>query len=114
MSWYSSAMERSHRMERVNEMLRNMLGPLILEQHTTNDLVTIVGIWTTRDLKDSTIKIVATQNVDEHVAALNAMARSLQAQIKPKLDLKIVPNLRFEADTSGDNINRVEGLLDQL
>lgn len=107
-------MNRSHRMERVNEMLRSMLSGLILERHPSTDLVTLVTVDTTRDLKLAKVYVSASANLDEHVAALNGLSPELQATIKPRLDFRTIPTLQFVADRSGDAIARVEGILDRL
>ena len=84
-------MERTHRMARVNELLRSLLGPHILEKYPTEDLVTIVAIDTTKDFKHATVTITATDNLNQHLAALNRLAPELQRIIKPRLDFRAIP-----------------------
>lgn len=113
-SWYPGRMDRQHRMERVNELLRTMLSELILEKYTTNDLVTLVDVRTTRDLKAATVFVSATEHLQDHVDALNRLAPELQQLIKPKLDFTAIPALTFKADETGDQISKVEDILDRL
>lgn len=107
-------MERTHRMERVNELLRSLLGALVYEKHPSDDLVTIISVLTARDLKSATVIITASQHVDEHVKALNRLAPEFQAAIKPKLDFRAIPRLTFQADVHGAEVGRLESLLDTL
>lgn len=101
-------------MERVNDVLRGLLGPLILEMYTTNDLVTVIAVSTARDLKSATVTVTASNNLSEHVKGLNRLAPELQKMIKPKLDFRAIPKLTFEADARGAEIGRLESILDQL
>lgn len=101
-------------MQRVNELLLNLLGPLIQERHPTDDLVTLIAVQTAGDLRSATVTITAAANVDEHVVALNQLAWELQATIKPKLDFRAIPKLTFVADRHGAEVGRLESLLDQL
>lgn len=107
-------MDRLHRMERVNELLRTMLSEFVLTKYTTDDLVTLVDVRTTRDLKQATVFVTASANLSDHVAALNRLAPELQRLIKPKLDFTSIPRLTFQADETGDSISKVEDILDQL
>jgi len=107
-------MERTHRMERVNDLIRGLLSPLIQEQYTTNDLVTIIAVDTARDLKSATVTVTASNHLPEHVEALNKLAWDLQNAIKPQLDLRAIPKLTFQADEHGAEIGRLESILDQL
>lgn len=107
-------MERTHRMERVNDVLLNLLSPLILELYPTNDLVTVIAVETAGDLRSATVTITAAENVPQHVKALNKLAWELQKIIKPKLDFRAIPKLTFVADTRGAEVGRLESILDQL
>ena len=101
-------------MERVNDLLRMLLGELIFEQYTSDDLVTLVDVRTTRDLRESTVFVSASAHLPEHVEALNRLAPVLWRRIKPKLDFPAIPRLTFKADTTGDSISKVEDILDRL
>lgn len=101
-------------MERVNDVLLNLLSPLIQEMYPTNDLVTVIAVETAGDLKSATVTITAADHLPDHVKALNKLAWELQKIIKPQLDFRAIPKLTFVADRHGAEVGRIESILDQL
>lgn len=107
--------DRSHRMERVDAQLLRLLSECVLEEYdANNDLVTLTSVHTTPDLHEAEVMVTASARLTDHVQALNAQRRTLQRAIKPLLDFKTIPNLTFRADEKGEEIGRVEHLIDQL
>lgn len=106
---------RVNRMQKVDAQLQRLISQLILNEYDAgHDLVTVTGVHTTRDLKQAQVVITATERMPQHVAALNRMARNLRELLKPQLDFKIIPALQFQADDKGEEITRVEALLDRI
>lgn len=110
-----TALGRSHRMEKVDAQLLRLLSELLVEEYDAgNDLVTLTAVHTTPDLHNARITVTASANLGSHIIALNRQRWALQRSLKPFLDFKTIPNLFFQADTTGDAIDRVEHLLDQI
>lgn len=102
-------------MPRVDAQLQRLLSDLLLREYDAgSDLVTVMDVHTTRDLKEATVIVSATADLERHVTALNRQARTLRNFLKPQLDFKIIPSLTFKPDAKRDEITRVESLLDQL
>ncbi len=103
------------RMDRVNAYLLRLLSDIVRsELDGGNDLVTLTSVTTTRDLKDARVYVTAVAGLPGHVDTLNARAGAIRHRLKPLLDFKIIPNLRFVADDRGGNIVEVERILDSL
>ncbi|MBI4185753.1 ribosome-binding factor A [Candidatus Berkelbacteria bacterium] len=107
-------MERTHRIERVNELLRSLLGPLVFREYPNQDLVTIVAVDATRDFKHAKVTITASDHVTQHVTALNRLAPRFQQIMKPQLDFRVIPVLEFRTNPHAQAQLQLEGLLDSL
>lgn len=102
-------------MDRVNAHLLRVLSKIVQEEIAdSSDLITLTDATTTRDLKQVTVSISAAQQVGEYVRRLNARKEQIRQKLRPLLDFKVIPYIIFVEDSRGDDINRVEALLDTL
>ena len=108
-------MKTIDRMDRVNaNLLRLLSGIVHHELDANNDLVTLTSVLTNRDLQEALISVTAIDNVEKYVEILNQNQFSIRSRLKPLLDFKVIPNLKFVVDKHGQDITQVEKILDSL
>ena len=111
--------ERSQRQLRVGELVRHALVG-ILERGELGDpdiagtSVTVSEVRVSPDLGKATAFVVPLggAGMDELVAALRRAAPYVRRLMADRLDLRRMPALSFEADTSFDNVDRIGRLLE--
>lgn len=111
----------SQRQLRVGEELRHVLAA-VMERHELHDPmlagidVTVTEVRISPDLKNATV-FVATMDhggVEDTVVALDRASPFLRRRIGERVRLRHVPRLRFEADRSFDNADRIDALLHRI
>ncbi len=111
----------SQRQLRVGEELRHVLAQ-VMERHELHDPmlahidVTVTEVRISPDLKNATV-FVATMDhdgVDDTVVALDRASPFLRRRIGERVRLRHVPRLRFEADRSFDDADRIDALLHRI
>jgi ribosome-binding factor A len=117
MGGYLSAVSKG-RMRRVDETLRQVLSEAI---QTLKDprigFVTVTGVRTTADLRESTVYVSVLGGEDKlrrTLEGLEAARGVLQAQINEQLKLRRTPQLTFEYDPSVERGVRMTKLIDEL
>jgi ribosome-binding factor A len=105
-------------MRRVDETLRQVLSEAI---QTLKDprigFVTVTGVRTTADLKESTVYVSVLGGEEKLRKTLEGLAAArgvLQAQINDQLRLRRTPQLTFEYDPSVERGVRMTKLIDEL
>jgi ribosome-binding factor A len=105
-------------MRRVDESLREVLSEAI---QTLKDprigFVTVTGVKTTADLKESTVYVSVLgdeKNLRRTLEGLAAARGVLQARINEQLRLRRTPQLTFEYDPSVERGVRMTKLIDEL
>jgi ribosome-binding factor A len=108
----------SGRMRRVDEAIREVLSEAI---PTLKDprigFVTVTGVRTTTDLKQSTVwlSVLGDERArDATLAALTGAAGVLQAALNRQLRLRRTPQLAFAYDPSVERGVRMTRLIDEL
>src|SRR5918996_1914540 len=106
------------RMRRVDEVLKEVLSEAI---PTLKDprigFVTVTGVQTTADLKESTVYVSVLGGEDKlrkTLEGLEAARGVLQARINSELRLRRTPQLTFEYDPSVERGVRMTKLIDEL
>ena len=107
-----------HRIERVCEILKRELGPIILRELTFSaPLVTISAVDITPDLKQAHVFISALGTDAQKRNALEKLEHNralLQAELAKRVVLKHTPHLHFKFDEAIERGTRVLGILDEL
>jgi ribosome-binding factor A len=105
-------------MRRVDEAIREVLSEAI---PTLKDprigFVTVTGVRTTTDLKQSTVWLSVLgdeRSRDATLAALSGAAGVLQAELNRQLRLRRTPQLAFAYDPSVERGVRMTRLIDEL
>src|ERR687892_926078 len=108
----------SNRMRRVDGVLKEVLSEAI---QTLKDprigFVTVTGVQTTADLKESTVYVSVLGGEDKlrkTLEGLEAARGVLQARINSELRLRRTPQLTFEYDPSVERGVRMTKLIDEL
>ena len=108
----------SLRIQRVNELLKQEIGSLILKELDFNrdTMVTITEVDTSDDLQQAKVKvsIMPFLRAEKILKILNSQVFNLQKLLNQKLKMKVVPKIKFELDTSEEKTSRVEQLLRKI
>ncbi|OGO43048.1 MAG: ribosome-binding factor A [Chloroflexi bacterium RBG_16_58_8] len=110
----------SHRIERVNTLIRREISELI--QHQLRDprldaFVAVTEVVTSPDLKFARIYISSIggqQEKDKVLGVLNAAAGYLRTELARNVQLRHTPELSFHWDNSIEHGDRILRLLDQV
>lgn len=108
----------SRRIQRVNKLLKEEIGSLILrEVDLSKDvMVTITEVETSPDLQRVKIRvsILPFLKAEKILKVLNSQIFNIQKLLNKKLNMKIVPKIKFELDESEEKNSRVEQLLRKI
>jgi ribosome-binding factor A len=110
--------EPSQRQLRVGEELRHMIAS-ILERGDIRDgdvagrPVTVTEVTVSPDLRNATVFVVPLGGGDvaSLLAGLKRAKPFLRHELARKVQLRLVPDLAFAADTTFDNASRIDALL---
>lgn len=105
----------SERIAKVNKLLKQEVGKLILEDvdFPTDMVVTVIKADTSADLHygDIYISVMPKEKEEEALALLEENVYALQQKINKKLFMKPVPMVRFRLDFSGDKADRINEII---
>jgi ribosome-binding factor A len=108
----------SQRQLRVGEELRHALAWVlergdIREATLTEVPVTVTEVRLSPDLRNATIFVMPLggKRMDEVLEAMRKVKGHLRHEMLKKVEMRVAPNLFFEADTSFDEANHIEQLL---
>ena len=109
----------SQRQLRVGELIRHALAEMLARGDIHDDVlakhvVTVPEVRLSPDLKLATCYIMPLGGLDIKpvLKALEANKRYLRGEIAHRVNLKYAPDLRFRADESVDEAERIDALLD--
>ena len=113
-----TAEQHSVRVLKVGERVRHILSELLARQEVHDETVSAANIAVTEvrmtpDLKNATcyVKPLLGNDEDAVVTALRQNTAFLQREVAKRLGLKFAPKLKFRADESFDEADRIEKLL---
>lgn len=110
----------SHRIERVNTLIRREISELI--QHHLRDprlaeFVAVTAVETAADLKHARVFVSSIGGQKDEagvLAALTAATGFLRSELAKKVQLRHTPELSFHWDSSIERGDRILRLLDQV
>lgn len=119
---HNTAEGPSQRQLRAGELIRHALVDILArEEFRDPDLqgvsVTIGEVRTSPDLKHATVfcsPLVGSDNPKAVADALNRASAFIRGRLGREIDMKFTPNLRFIPDTSYDEANAMDRLLDNV
>lgn len=110
--------QHSVRVLKVSERVRHILSELLARQEVHDDVVSAANISVTEvrmtpDLRNATAYVKPLLGLEEAVVvkALQQNTAFLQREVAKRLSLKFAPKLKFRADESFDEADRIEKLL---
>ena len=113
-----TAEQHSVRVLKVGERVRHILSELLTRQDVHDETVSAANIAVTEvrmspDLRNATayVKPLLGRDEGEVVTALRQNTAYLQREVAKRLGLKFAPKLKFRADESFDEADRIERLL---
>lgn len=111
----------SHRIEKVNALLQQLVGEIILTHVDIYDaLVTVSKVETSRDLKWAKIWISivgagdAKSSDKKIMETLEKNLYEIQGEVNRRLAMKIVPRLQFFLDTAPRYAQHINELIEQI
>jgi ribosome-binding factor A len=106
----------SHRINRVNELLKREIGAVVQKDYEWNgSLVTVNAVETTQDIKEAKVWIgVLGGRVDTVLEKLNHDHGSIQKKVSKRVVLKSTPVLSFRHDGSAERGVEIVNLLDEV
>lgn len=106
----------SHRINRVNELLKREIGAVVQKDYEWNGtLVTVSAVETTQDIKEAKVWIgVLGGHAGPVIEKLNHDHGSIQRKISKRVVLKSTPVLSFRHDASAERGVEIVNLLDEV
>lgn len=108
----------SRRIERVNQLIKEEVSNLILREvdFSKDVMATITEVETSSDLQQAKIRvsIMPFLKAEKILKVLNSQIFNIQKLLNKKLNMKIVPKIKFELDESEEKTSRVEQLLRKI
>ena len=110
----------SRRTERVNELIRHELSDLLLRElrdPRLDGLISLTRVEVSPDLYNARVLVSVmseTANPDDALKALNAAAGFLHKELVHRLDMRRVPFLTFQMDTTIEDGATVLAHLDRV
>jgi len=110
--------QHSVRLLKVGERVRHVLSDIFTRQQVHDDTLTahslsVTEVRMTPDLRSATVYVKPLLGVDEDevLSALRHNTAYLQREVAKRLGLKYAARLKFRADESFDEADRIEKLL---
>jgi len=110
----------TRRIERVNGLLRREIAELLLtgmRDPRLAHLVSIISVDTSVDLHYASVRysVMGTEQEKRDVlAGLNSAAPFIRKELKGRLDLRLIPELRFVQDDTMEEADRVLRIMNSL
>jgi ribosome-binding factor A len=108
----------SQRQLRVGELIRHALADMltrgqIREEALTNYVVTVSEVRMSPDLRQATIYVISHEpdGLEPVLAAFERSKRYIRGQVAQAVNLKFAPDIRFIADETFDEAQRIDALL---
>lgn len=113
----------SQRQLRVGEQIRHIIAETLQRGHFHDEVlidaaaaVTVTEVRPSPDLKNATAYVISLggQEMDEILPALNNSAAAFQKDINAKANLKFTPRIKFKLDTSYENVQKLDEILNNI
>lgn len=106
----------SHRINRVNELLKREIGAVVQKDYEWHGaLVTVSAVETTQDIKEAKVWIgVLGGPANPVIEKLNHDHGAIQRKISKRVVLKSTPVLSFRHDASAERGVEIVNLLDEV
>lgn len=110
---------RTHRPERVSEMVRQAVGAFLTSdvRDPRIGFVTVIGVEVSPDLSHANVRVSVMGSDEEKAKSLEGLAsaaRYLRAQLANELPLRTSPELHFHLDRGIEHAQRIDRVLKEL
>lgn len=110
---------RTRRMERLDELLRQEIARLIAEEvkDPRVGFITVMNARVSPDLRHARVYVSVLGDEEAKGQAVEALQRAggfLRARLGQLLEMKYLPELRFELDRSLERASRIEEILHRV
>jgi len=106
-----------HRIESLNELIKQVLGRIILEEEDFGPgvLVTIMKVGTSDDILHSNVflSVYPTEKGEGALEKLTRHVYGLQQMLNKKLEMRPVPKIRFVLDKTEAEAQELEELMEE-
>ena len=108
----------SYRTDRTASEIQKCVSLIIrnkLRNPEISPLAVVTGTTISKDLKYATLYVTVEGKDDKTVDALNASAGFIRHEVASAMrDMRVIPSLRFKADTSAEYGRKIDSILKEL
>ena len=104
----------AHRIEKVNETIKNTIGQAILEKiGLANGLISVTKVSASSDIKSARVFVSCFNSQDSAkvIRQLNSQAGYYQGVLRDHVQMRYTPKLKFILDDSIEYADKIEKLL---
>ncbi len=97
-------MRTTHRMEKINNLLKKTLSSIFLEEfeRPIDNFITVIAVDTKPDLSSATVIVSALKDEEEIIQNLNKNSKHIRFILGKRVKLKRTPQLLFKTDPFKD------------
>lgn len=100
-------------MPKINELVKQYISVMI-QQFFMDEIVSVNKVDVSKDLSYAKIWLASFSDVDKCVLRCNHNAKEFQRELAAKLVIRKTPKLHFVADKTGESVDKIERLLNQI
>ena len=98
--------------------LKEKIADILLRELSfdKNTLITVQSVSTSRDLRYASVKIstIPFEKSEEVLKILEKQSPFIQKELNRAVEIKFVPKIKFEIDTSEEKADRIEKILKKI
>ncbi len=106
------------RLKKINELIKQEVGNIIARELDLSReiLITVTKTDVSPDLRyaDILISVLPAEKKISTIKLLNKNVYQIQRELNKKLTMNPVPKIRFKLDTTGEYVNRIDELIDEI
>ena len=106
----------SHRIQKLNQLLKRELGQLLLKEFdfSKDVLITVTRVETSTDLSQARVYISTVPDFPKITKILDNKIYFLQHRLNKRLRMKIVPKIRFLEEKKAGEAAKIEEILEKI
>ena len=108
----------SQRVQRINQLIKKELSQILLDEFDSpkDILITLTQVETSADLNEAKVyvSIMPEDKIKRIIRSLNRNLRKFQQNINRRLEMRIIPKIRFIEETKTREAARIEEILERI
>ncbi|MFH1656792.1 MAG: 30S ribosome-binding factor RbfA [Candidatus Nealsonbacteria bacterium] len=107
----------SDRIKRINELLKNEIGQILLREVDLSDvLLTITRVDASPNLQEAKVYVstIPDREIDRIFIDLNKQVYSIQQDLNKRLNMRPVPKIKFRKEEMTKQAGKVEEILKKI